>query len=153
MRKFRILGLLLATSLPLAACGLFGPAPGPTPGKLTGNLERVNSGTIVNVVSLVPMDIPNPSESVITNSAAFRVTNDVREYPNSSILIPQNALITGIYTNNGKTCSISWQAIYADYPALEKGQGSLAIAPLVKNTSCDPKAGIRAGQLMNITFK
>lgn len=153
MRKFRILGLLLATSLSLTACGLFGPAPGPTPGKLTGNLERVNSGTIVNVVSLVPMDIPNPSESVITNSAAFRVTNDVREYPNSSILIPQNALITGIYTNNGKTCSISWQAIYADYPALEKGQGSLAIAPLVQNTSCDPKAGIRAGQLMNITFR
>lgn len=152
MRNFRILSLLLIT-LQLTACGLFGPAPEPTPGKLASNLERINSGTIINVVSLVPMDIPNPSESAITNTTVFRVSNDLREYPNSSILIPQNALVTGIYTNNGKTCSISWQAIYANYTALEKGQGAMTIAPQVQNTSCDPKTGIRAGQLMNITFK
>jgi hypothetical protein len=149
----RTLSVSLLCLFSLSSCGLFGAAPSTTPRRMSQDMALINPGTIVNVVSLVPMDTPNSAQSKIVNSAVFRVTEDVKGYPNTMTLIPQNALISGIYSNDGTTCHVSWQVIYADYSALEKNQGTMDIAPRVSNTSCDAKLGIRAGQLMNITFK
>lgn len=149
MRKLIIIGIALIIN----GCGLFQAPPSPTPNTINQNLSRVTSGTIVNVVSLVPMDIPNPSQSKITNSAAFRVTDDIRDNLNAKVLISQNSLIVGVYTNDGKSCLVSWQAIYPDYRSLELNHGTLNIAELVNNTTCDPKSGISPGKLFHIVFK
>jgi hypothetical protein len=146
MKKFFSYSLL---TLSLASCAFMSP----TPTKVTQNLQQVNPGTNVAVVALVPMEIPNPTQPKILNSTAFRVTQDVHGYPNTVILIPQNAIITGVYSNDGKVCQVSWQAVYHDYQALEKDQGALGVATMVNNTSCDPKLGIRPGQIMTMTFK
>jgi hypothetical protein len=155
MKKYYLHSLIFASTISLSACGLFNSSSSkPTPRAMNQDISLINTGTVVNAVSLVPLDIPNPSQPKVVNSAVFRVTEDIFNYPNTAaILIPQNALVTGVYTNDGTICQISWQVIYADYAAMEQGYGALSIAPRVKNTTCDAKLGVRAGQLMNITFK
>lgn len=144
---------LIISMVTISSCGLFKKPDAPTPQKVTVRVDLLESGTVIHVVDLVPMDIPNPSQPKIVNTAAFRVTQDVRSIPGNLLVIPQNALITGFYSNDGKTCQVSWQAIYYDYRSLELNQSILGIADRAANSACDPKTGIKPGQAMDITFK
>lgn len=145
--------IITTLSAEIAGCGLFQAPPPIMPSRMNQNISRIASGTVVNTISLVPMDVPNPSQIKITNTAIFRVTDNVLSSPGSAVLIPQNALITGVYTNDGKSCIVSWQAVYANYSALEKNQAAISIAISTENTLCDPKVGIAVGQLAKVTFK
>ena len=146
--------VVIGTTLLLSGCGLFQTPPPPTPHKIGQNLARISPGSVINVVAMVPMDTPNPSQPKVVNSAAFRVADNVQAAtPDKSILIPQNAFITGIYSNDGSSCQVSWQEVFQNYRTLETDQGALSIASLASNSSCDPKQGIHAGQLININFK
>lgn len=144
---------ITAFAVNLTACGLFQAPPPPTPNKISHNLSQATSGTIIYSVNLVPMDVPNPSQTKIVNTAAFRVSQTVLSGLNSAPIIKQDYIITGIYSNDGTTCQISWQAIYPDYASLEKNQGDLNIGTLLNNNSCNPKLGIKPGQLIEIVFK
>ncbi len=144
---------ITAFAVNLTACGLFQAPPPPTPNKISHNLSQATSGTIIYAVNLVPMDVPNPSQTKIVNTAAFRVSQTVLSGLNSAPIIKQDYIITGIYSNDGTTCQISWQAIYPDYASLEKNQGDLNIGTLLNNNSCNPKLGIKPGQLIEIVFK
>lgn len=140
-------------SIAISSCGLFQTPPPPTPQKMSININLLESGTIIQTVALVPMDVPNPSQPQVVNTAAFRVTQEVRSVPGNVLVIPQNALIKGFYSNNGKNCQVSWQAIYYDYRALELNQPLLSIANRTYNSNCDPKQGIKPGQQLTIKFK
>jgi len=144
---------LAISVLGVSACGLFKAPPAPTPQKISVRVDLLESGTIIHVVDLVPMDVPNPTQPKVVNTAAFRVTHDVRSVPGNLLVIPQNALITGSYSNDGKTCQVSWQAIYYDYRSLELNQPILGVADRTLNNKCDPKLGIKPGEAMDITFK
>lgn len=137
----------------LAGCGLMHSPQAPTPQKVSLRIDLLESGTVIHAVDLVPMDIPNPSQSKIVNTAAFRITQDIRSIPANLLVLPQNALITGVYSNDGKTCQISWQEVYYDYRSLELNQSILSIGSRTANTPCDPKMGIRPGQAVEITLK
>lgn len=114
------LTLLAGLSISLNSCGLFQAPPPPTPSKITHNLSQSTSGTIIYAINLVPMDVPNPSQPKIVNTAAFRVTQNVLSGLNSAVIIKQDYIVTGVYSNDGTTCQISWQGIYPDYASLEK---------------------------------
>lgn len=144
---------ITAFAVNLTACGLFQAPPPPTPNKISHNLSQATSGTIIYAVNLVPMDVPNPSQTKIVNIAAFRVSQTVLSGLNSAPIIKQDYIITGIYSNDGTTCQISWQAIYPDYASLEKNQGDLNIGTLLNNNICNSKLGIKPGQLIEIVFK
>lgn len=145
--------LLACMTINLSSCGLFQAPPPPTPNRITHNLNQATSGTIIYAINLVPMDVPNQSQPKIVNSAAFRVSQNVLSSLNSAVIIKQDYIITGVYSNDGTTCQISWQAIYPDYASLEKNQGDLNIGTLLNNNSCNPKFGIKPGQLIEIVFK
>jgi hypothetical protein len=145
--------LLTGLSIGLNSCGLFQAPPPPTPSKITHNLSQSTSGTIIYAINLVPMDVPNPSQPKIVNTAAFRVTQNVLSGLNSAVIIKQDYIVTGVYSNDGTTCQISWQGIYPDYASLEKNHGDLGAGELLNNNSCNPKLGIPPGQLMQIIFK
>lgn len=145
--------ILAASISSLAACSMFNSSSTNTPRRITQNISELGSGTIVPAVAIIPMDIPNPNQRKIVNTAAFRVAENVRSSPAGILLIPQNALVTGIYSNDGAACQIAWQSIYSDYQALEKNQPTISIAYFTKNTACNPKLGVRPGQMFNIIFK
>lgn len=137
----------------LSGCGLFQAPPPPTPIRINHNLSQATSGTIIYAINLVPMDVPNPSQTKIVNSAAFRVSQNVLSGLNSAPIIKQDYILTGVYSNDGTTCQVSWQAIYPDYTSLEKNQGDLNVGTLLNNNSCNPKLGIKPGQLIEVIFK
>ncbi len=145
--------MLLPLSFLISSCGLFQAPPGPSPMALNKNLVRIESGTKLSIISMIPNDIPNSSQPKVLNSTIFRVTENLVSNPDSTILIPQNAIISGVYSNDGSSCKISWQMVFNNYKAMEKNQAALNIANKTVNNSCDPKLGLRPGQLMQIIFK
>jgi hypothetical protein len=145
--------IAMAGTILISSCGLFQAPSGPSPMVLNNNLTRVESGSKVSIISMIPNDIPNPSQAKVVNTTAFRVTDKLVSNPDGTVLIPQNAIISGVYSNDGTSCSISWQMIYNNYEAMEKNQAAMNIANKTENNSCNPKLGIRPGQLMQLIFK
>jgi hypothetical protein len=143
----------LAGTLFINSCGLFQAPPEPAPIVLNNHLNRIASGTKVSIISMLPNDVPNSTQAKIVNSTAFRVTEKVVSNSDGTILIPQNAIISGVYSNDGSNCVISWQMLFNDYAAMEKNQAAMNIATKVENNNCDPKLGLRPGQLMQLIFK
>lgn len=152
MKKLPLICLLSYTSF-LVGCGLFQAPPMPSPKQVDFKVDQIESGTKMSIIGMMPMDIPNAKQKVVTNNTVFRVTNDVLGSPNSTPLIPQDSLLSGVYYNDGNQCYISWQALYGDYRGMELNQGYLGIAKRVDNNSCDPKTGIKPGDIIQVTFK
>lgn len=153
MKRLLCLAVSIYGSTGLVGCGLFTAPPQPTPKQVTFKVNQIVAGTPVNLIGLIPMDLPNPRQKVVTNNTVFRVTNDVVGSPDSVILIPQDSLLSGTYYNDGTKCYISWQALYSDYRAMELNQGYLGIDKRLANTSCNPQIGIQPGQNITVTFQ
>lgn len=152
MNKFIANGFTLASTLLLMSCSAFGPQA-PSPKQVSFKVAQIESGATMSAIGIMPMDVPNQRQPIITNDIVFRVTTDVLGNPNSSVLIPQDSLLQGVYYNNGKNCYISWQSLYGDYRGMELHQGDSGIASRVNDTICNPQTGIKPGDVIQITFK
>lgn len=137
----------------LVGCGLFSGPALPTPKQVNFKVDQIPANTPMSIIGLVPMDIPTGKQKVVTNNTVFRVTTDILATTNTATLIPQDSLLSGVYYNDGDKCYISWQALYADYRAMELNQGYMGIAKRLNNTTCDPKIGIQPGQTITVNFK
>lgn len=147
---------LLALSigcLVLASCGTYNSDVPATPKAVSLKLDQVPSGTSMDVIAIIPMDVPHQGNNQVRNSTVFRVAHDVLAPTSSTVLIPQNAMLKGVYQNNGQSCQISWQVLYQNYRAMELDIGNLTIASRLDNTNCDPKLGIQPGQITQVNFK
>lgn len=145
MKKFSILLFII-----LVGCATL---TGLQTSNINDNLRQISSGMIINIVSLSPMDIPNPSQKKITTNGIFRVTQAVVSQSDGRILIPQNSLISGIYTNDGQVCQVIWQNIYINYAQMEQGNGTNIADGKVSRSLCSPKLGLRSGEAIAIKFK
>ncbi len=137
----------------LAGCGTYNSDAPVAPKAISLKLDQIPAGTIFDVIAIIPMDTPYKGNDQVRNTTVFRVAHDVLAPTSSTVLIPQNALLKGIYQNNGQICEISWQVIYQNYRAMEQDIGNLSIASRLKNTSCNPKLGIQPGNITQVTFK
>lgn len=150
--SLKLIAISLST-VALISCSTFGnssDAPAPMQTQLL--VDQVASGTTMNLVAQIPMDIPNSTTPRVANSTIFRVSGNVLGAPNSTVLIPNNSLLYGVYRNDGSKCQISWQALYSDYRSLELHKGYMGIANRISPTTCDPKVGIQTGQMITVTF-
>ena len=152
IKKYSLATLSILT-LSLIGCSAMGnssDAPAPMQAKLL--VDQVTSGTTMNLTAMLPMDVPNATTPKVSNSTIFRVSGNVIGDPNSTTLIPNNALLYGVYHNNGEKCQISWQGLFADYRALELHKGYLGIAQRIPPSNCNPKTGVQTGQTITVTF-
>lgn len=152
MKKLSYISAIIG-AISLSSCGLFQPPPSPTPKLVDFKVDQIESGTPMTLIGMVPMDVPNAKQTVVTNNTVFRITTDVVGSPNSTILIPQNSLLSGVYYNDGKSCKISWQDLFGDFRGMELHQGYLGIAKRLNDTTCDPQVGIKPGQTIQVIFK
>lgn len=152
MNKYFKNTIIISSILTISACANNQNNNSPAPKMLEYKIEQIESGTNMTVSAMIPMDIPNKSQTVVTNTTVFKVTNDVINYHNSTIYIPANALISGVYRNDGKTCVINWQSIYGNYRAMELRNGYSGVSRRIQATSCNPKTGIQPGDIINLTF-
>ncbi len=141
-------------ALTINGCSMFGTrsSNAPVPKQINFKVEQITQGTTMTLIAMVPMDVPNTTKKMVRNDTVFRVATDLLDNTNSSILIPKNSLLYGVYNNDGKSCSISWQVIYGDYRAMELHQGYLGIANRLSNFSCNPKTGVIVGNSIEVTF-
>lgn len=124
----------------------------PPPKIIQYKVDQIPADTSMIVTAMVPMDIPNKNQPTVANNTVFRVTNNVIGSPDSTIYIPFNSLLTGVYRNDGTTCVINWQGLYGDYRALELRQGYLGMSKRLNPSNCDPKKGVQPGDILNLTF-
>lgn len=147
MKKFALISLL---TVALAACGTTYNAPTGT--KLSGNIEAVAAYTIVSVISQNDFTIPKQSQNII-QLGTFKVNDNVYDLHGNKVLIPRDAIISGLYSNDGVSCMVEWKAVYIDLDEYNRENGSLTLRDLTIASVCDPLRGIKKGDRVTLSFR
>ncbi|MDQ5921616.1 MAG: hypothetical protein QG673_1675 [Pseudomonadota bacterium] len=145
MKNLPIISLLI---IGLASCGTDNT---PTPQRMTQNVQSIPGNTVISVVSQDKYDAPHGAE-IIEKKGSYRVIDNIYDTDGYQVLIPRNALISGIYTNDGVNCQIHWKAIYANEKEYEENRGSFVLDQTTSPSICVPTRGIKKGDRLVIRF-
>jgi len=123
----------------------------PTPNKLSQNLGVIPSNTVISVIAKDNHNVPK-SDGVIEEPKIYAVLDNIYDEDGVEVLIPKGAIVTGIYSNDGVTCKVSWQALYANKKAYSQKQGTLNFRNVTQPSFCNPQRGIKANNRLTIRF-
>lgn len=147
MKKL-LLFCLFITGL-LTACSTDNPA---YPQRLAQNIRHLSSASVLSVYALDNYPAAQPGE-IITQSAQFKTIYDLYEDGENKILIPHNTNISGIYRNNGTTCTVTWKTLYANNDQTQDKSNAVPISRDISVPSnCNPAKGIKYGDRITINF-
>ncbi|MFN8769682.1 MAG: hypothetical protein ACK5Z5_00080 [Neisseriaceae bacterium] len=127
----------------MMACTTNGQTP--TPQKLSQDIQSLPSNTIISVISLETYAAPKGAE-IIEKAGLYETVDNIYDARGYNVVIPRNALVRGIYTNDGKQCTVTWKAIYLDKQHYNKNMGSFEVGKQSVPTICDPIRGVFKGQ-------
>ncbi|MCC2645177.1 MAG: hypothetical protein K0R94_955 [Burkholderiales bacterium] len=131
-------------SLGLAACGSDNP---PYVNKLDRNVRLISQHDTLQVFAM-----ENYTAKMSGQYARFKVIYDLNKHGGNKVLIKSDTIIRGLYFNDGKTCSVTWDKIYAHGDqAMDKDNG-VKLNNIATPTMCDPAVGLKYGEPMVINF-
>ena len=138
------IGLLLTG---LVACSTGTPSPE----RLTQHVQSIPSSTALAVVS--EDSYPNVvDQQAIMQGGSFKTVDSVYDEASGKELIPSGATLRGIYSNDGVTCNITWDAVYANNDENENAMNAVNISQITTPTLCNPGKGIKKGDRLLINF-
>jgi|GEM_PF-2142501 len=145
-------------ALELSGCGVFGenndtPVVNPPyTTKLYQNAGLIVSSDTMTVTAMNNYPAPAASQTS-TIPVSFKVAKDLLEKNvEGKILIPTGTLVSGTYTNDGKTCNVTWENVYAHGDQNMDKSNAVSIAKIAAPTTCNPATGIKNGDQLIISF-
>ncbi len=145
-------------ALELSGCGVFGSSNDtlvenpPYTKELYQNAGLIVSTDTMSVTATNNYPAPAAGQPS-TMPVSFKVVKELREKNvEDKILVPAGTLVGGTYTNDGKTCSIAWENMYADGDQNMDKSKSVSIAKIAAPTTCNPATGIKSGDQLVISF-
>ena len=147
MKKFVVVSLLAGV---LAACSTTASAP--TGLKLSQNIQTVASNSIISVISQSDFAVPKHAQNIM-QLGTFKTNDNVYDPDGNKILIPRDAIISGLYSNDGVNCMIEWKGVYANLTEYRNKNGSPILRELTTESLCDPQHEIKKGDRVTISFR
>lgn len=147
MKKITLAGLL---TIALAACST--TANTPTGLKLSQNIQSVASNSVMSVISRSDFAVPKHAQNVV-QLGTFKAMDNVYAPDGNKVLIPRDAIVSGLYSNDGVNCMIEWKAVYTNLTEYENKNGSLTLRELTTESRCDPQYEIKTGDRVTISFR
>ncbi len=146
MKKFSWLGFLVSA---LSACSSSGML---TPTKLAHNIAEVPQSAVISVVAINDFPIAHNAQSIV-KLGKFKSLDNVYDSEGNKILIPRDAIVTGLYTNDGVTCDIAWKAVYLNEAEFKSERGALVLDTVAAKSICDPLHGVSSGERVTLRFQ
>ena len=106
MKRITLAGLL---TIALAACSTTTNTP--TGLKLSQNIQSVASNSVMSVISQSNFAVPKHAQNIV-QLGTFKASDNVYATDGNKVLIPRDAIISGLYSNDGVNCMIEWKAVY-----------------------------------------
>ncbi len=148
-KSFKSVLLLSSLILGLAACSSDNV---PTPKKLSQDVQSIPPFTTISVKAQETLGVPHNAETIM-KIGTFKAIDNVYDPNGNNILIPRDAIITGVYTNDGVSCTIKWKAVYATEDEYSAKRGTLALGQVTSPSNCRALKGIKKGERAVISFK
>jgi hypothetical protein len=156
--KLTLITLGCFFALELSGCGVFGDSNDtpvvkpPYTGKLYQNAGLIVSTDTMTVTATNNYPAPAAGQPS-TLPVSFKVAKDLREKNvEDKILIPADTLVSGTYTNDGKTCNVTWENVYAHGDQNMDKSNAVSIANIAVPTTCNAATGIKNGDQLIISF-
>lgn len=147
MKKITLAGLI---TMGLAACSTTTNTP--TGLKLSQNIQSVSSTSIMSVISQSNFAVPKHAQNVV-QLGTFKANDNVYDQDGNKVLIPRDAIISGLYSNDGVNCMIEWKAVYTNITEYNNKNGSPILRELTTESRCDPQYEIKSGDRVTISFR
>lgn len=147
MKKFVVVSLLTGV---LVACSTTTSTP--TGVKLSQDIQSVASNSIISVISQSDFAVPKHAQNII-QLGTFKANDNVYDQDGNKVLIPRDAIISGLYSNDGVDCMIEWKAVYANLTEYHNKNGSPTLRELTTESRCDPQHEIKKGDRVTISFR
>lgn len=147
MKKILLLAAMVAG---LAACSSNSV---PTPQHMaTNDLDDIPNQSQVELLALTSFETPKNGVTVV-KSGPFQTQDKVYQSNGHSIIIPRRAVLEGLYTNDGTTCTVVWKEVYPSIVEYRKQRNPLDVENVSSAiTKCDPKRGIKSNDRLIVNF-
>lgn len=123
----------------------------PTTLKLSQDIQEVASNAVLSVISQNDLAVPTHSQNILT-LGTFKTNDNTYDIDGNKVLIPRDAIIAGLYSNDGVNCTIEWRAIYTNLAEYNDQNGSLSLSSITTESLCDPLRGVKKGDRATIDF-
>lgn len=141
----------------LIACmfaGIIGCSSNSSPNyyKASNNVLEIPSSTIISAHSMNNFPMPENNQAVV-ELEGFKIRDDIYDASGERVIIPKNAVISGLYNNNGQYCEISWKSVYMNEKNFKAKKAPISVLNLIEQSVCEPTVAIKKGNVINIKFK
>ena len=119
--------------------------------RLTQNVLTVSSTAVLSVISEDSYLIPD-NEQPIVQAGRYKVVGDIYDESDNRILIPSGAILSGVYSNDGDTCFVTWKSVYANNDDIEDTYNAVSLSKVTRPTKCNPARGVRDGDRLKVSF-
>ena len=120
--------------------------------KASNNVLEIPSSTIISARSMKDFPMPENNQAVI-ELEGFKIRDDIYDASGERVIIPKHAIISGLYTNDGQYCEISWKSVYMNESNFKAKKAPISLQNLTEKSTCEPTVGIKKGNVINIKFK
>ncbi|HMT02814.1 MAG TPA: hypothetical protein PKD00_05815 [Burkholderiales bacterium] len=116
------------------------------------NVLEMPKATTISTRSMKNFSMPDDNQA-IEELGSFKVRDNIYNSSGEQVIIPKHAVISGLYSNDGRNCSISWKSVYANEKNFNAKKVSFSIQDLTEDTACTPDVAIKKGNVVNVQFK
>ncbi len=120
--------------------------------RLSQNIDHIPADTVIVATSEASYRVAKGTQ-IIEKSGIYKTSDNIYDEDGEKILIPRHAIISGIYSNDGIHCKITWKSIYRDMDSYYNKQGSFSLARRTHPSYCDAERGVKSGDKVTIKFK
>ena len=106
----------------------------------------------MSVISQSNFAVPRHAQNIV-QLGTFKAIDNVYASDGNKVLIPRDAIVSGLYSNDGVNCMIEWKAVYTNLTEYENKNGSLILRELTTESRCDPQYEIKTGDRVTISFR
>jgi hypothetical protein len=137
-------------TLGLAGCGTDNTPPYVK--KLNHNVRSVSEADTLTVFA--EHDYPAPASGQTTTQLVYfkTVYNLYKNKGYHKVLIPSNTIVSGVYNNDGKGCTITWKDVYAHGDQTMDNHNAVNFSSVTVPTICNPTVGLKEGEPLIINF-
>jgi hypothetical protein len=113
---------------------------------------KVPATTLIYANSLYDFSVPQYNKAT-KELGGFKIKNNVYDSSGKQIVIPEDAVISAIYSNDSRYCIISWQNVYYNKNDFIKEKPAFSVKDITENSSCNPGVGIQKDDSVTLRFK